>query len=74
MLPKFVDAPNTPTLKLLFLMFILDILYIHHSLSFVIRMAKVAEVKKGVYVGLTSTDTTNTGIGLMKLAVSYTVY
>ena len=29
MLPKFVDAPDTPTLNLLYLMFTLDILYIH---------------------------------------------
>ena len=50
MLPKFVDAPNTPTLDLLFLVFILDVLYIHHSLSFAIRTAKaVPKVKKGVY-------------------------
>ena len=47
MLPKFIDAPDTSTLTLLFLMFILDILYIYHSLSFAIRMAKVAaKVKK----------------------------
>ena len=50
MLPKFVDAPDMPTLNLLFLMFTLDILYIHHSLSFAIRTAKAAaKVKKGVY-------------------------
>ena len=48
--PKFVDAPNTPTLNLLLLMFTLDILYIHHSLSFAIRKAKAADkIKKGVY-------------------------
>ena len=49
-LPKIVDAPDTSTLNLLFLMFTLDILYIHHSLSFAVRMAKAAtKVKKGVY-------------------------
>ena len=49
-LPKFVDAPDTPTLYLLFLMFTLDILYFHHSFSFAIRTAKAAaKVKKGVY-------------------------
>ena len=57
MLPKFVDAPDTPTLNLLFVMFTLDILYIHHSLSFAIRTAKAAaKVKKRVL------DTTNIGI------------
>ena len=51
MLPKFVDAPDTPTFNLLFFMFTLDILYIHHSLSFAIRTAKVAaNVKKDVYI------------------------
>ena len=48
MLTKFVDAPDTPTINLLFLMRTLDILYIHHSLSFAIRTAKVeAKVKNG---------------------------
>ena len=37
--PKFIDAPDMPNLNLLFLKFILDILYIHHSLPFSIRMA-----------------------------------
>ena len=50
MLPKFVDAPDTPTLNLLFVMFTLDILYIHHSLSFAMRTATAAsKVKKDVY-------------------------
>ncbi len=50
MLPKFGDAPDTPTLNLLFVMFTLEILYIHHSLSFAIQTAKAAaKVKKGVY-------------------------
>ena len=50
MLPKFVDTPDTPVLNLLVLMFTLDIIYIHHSLSFAIRTAKAAaKVKKGVY-------------------------
>ena len=50
MLPKFVDAPNMLTLNLLFLMFIMDILYVHHSLSFAIWTAKAAaKVKNGVY-------------------------
>ena len=53
----FVDAPDTPTLNLLFLMFSLGILYIHHSLSFAIRTVKAAAKVKKV-----STDTTNTGI------------
>ena len=49
MLHKFIDAPDMPTLNLLFLMFKLDILYIHHSLSFAIRTAKAAaKVKRGV--------------------------
>ena len=40
------DAPDTPTLNLLLLMFTLDILYIHCSLSFAIRTAKApAKVK-----------------------------
>ena len=42
MYPKFVYAPHTPTLNLLFLMFTLDILYIHHSFLFAIRTAKAA--------------------------------
>ena len=33
MLPKFVEAPDMPTLNLLILMFILDILYIHHYIQ-----------------------------------------
>ena len=46
----FVDGPDTPTLNILFLKFTLYILYIHHSLAFTIRMAKVAaKEKKGVY-------------------------
>ena len=50
MLPKFVDAPDTLTLKLLFLMFTLDILYSLHSLSFALRTAKAAaKVRNGVY-------------------------
>ena len=50
MLPKFIDAPDTPILNLLFLKFTLDTLYIHHRLSFAIQMAKAAaKVKKGVY-------------------------
>ena len=50
MLPKFDDAPDTPTFNLLFLMFTLDILYTHRSLSFAIRTAKAAaKVKKGIY-------------------------
>ena len=57
MLHKFVDAPDTPTFKLLCLMFTFDIRYIHHSLSFVIRMAKAAAKVKRV-----SRDITNTGI------------
>ena len=48
MLLKFIDDPDMPTLKLLFLMFTLDIIYIHHSLSFTIRTAKAA-AKGGVY-------------------------
>ena len=42
MFPKFVDYPDTPTLNLLFLMFTMDIPYIHHSLSFAIRTANAA--------------------------------
>ena len=34
MLPKFIDAPNTPNLNKIILMFTLDILYIYHSLAF----------------------------------------
>ena len=50
MLPKFVDAPDTPALNILFVMFTLDILYIHHSLSFAKQPEKAAaKVKKGVY-------------------------
>ena len=56
MLPKFVEDPDSPTLNLLFVMFTLDIIYIHHSLSFTIRTAKTAAKAKKV-----STDTTNTG-------------
>ena len=41
-LPKFVIATATFTLNLVFLMFTLDILHIHHSLSFAIRTAKAA--------------------------------
>ena len=48
MLPKFVDVPDTPTLNLLFFMFTLDILYIHRSLSFAIRTAKVAAKVKRI--------------------------
>ena len=60
MLPKFVDALDTPTLNLLFLMFTLDIIYyIHHSLSLAIRTAKALPKWKRV-----STDTTNTEIPL----------
>ena len=50
MLPKFVDAPDTPTLNLLLLMFTLDVLYIRHSLSFAIQTAMAAaQVNNGVY-------------------------
>ena len=57
MLPKFAYAPDTPTLNLLFLMFTLDIVYIHHCLSFAVRTAKTAAKLKRL-----STDTTNTEI------------
>ena len=57
MFPKFVDAPDTPILNLLFLMFRLDVLYIRHNMSFTIRTAKAAPKLKGL-----STDTKNTGI------------
>ena len=60
MLPKFADAPDTPTLNLLFVMFTLDILYINHILTFAIRTAKAAaKVKRGVRL---STNTSSTGI------------
>ena len=65
MLPKFIDAPDTPTLNLLLLMFTLDILYIHHSLSIAIRTAKAAAKVNRVF-----TDTTNTGIPHRDLIMS----
>ena len=50
MLPMFFDAPDTPTLNLLFVMFTLHVLYIHYSLSYAIRTAKsAAKEKKDVY-------------------------
>ena len=45
----FVYAPDTPILNLLFLTFTLDILYIHHSLTFALRTAKAA-IKDKKYV------------------------
>ena len=41
-LPKFVDAPDTSILKLLLLMYTLDICYTHQSLTFAIRAGKAA--------------------------------
>ena len=57
MLPKFVDAPDMPTLNIIFFMFTLDILYSHQSLVFAIQTAKVAAREKKV-----SRHSTNTGI------------
>ena len=60
MLPKFIDAPDMPTLNLIILMFTLDILYIYYSLAFGIWrlwMAKATAKEKRV-----SRHTTNAGI------------
>ena len=65
MLPMFVDAPTTPTVNIVFLMFTLDILYIHHNLSFTIRTTKAAAIK----VKKVSIDT-NTGISHRDLIMS----
>ena len=58
MVPKFVDAPDTPTLNLSFLcLHWISFTSIDHSLSFAIGMAKAAAKVKRV-----STYTTNTGM------------
>ena len=46
MLPKFIDAPDTPTVNVI--IFTLDILYIHHSMAvaFGIWMAETAAKEK----------------------------
>ena len=49
MLPKFVDAPYSPTLNIVILLFTLDIIYIHHSLAFGIRTAKAAAKENRVF-------------------------